>query len=91
MGNGCNRCIGTDGLLKNMTSGQKMTKLFSTILRGAISYRGNSQIQIVPLLEELADILDDDTMISLNYQVDELQRDPAEVAHEFLIEQGLVE
>ena len=46
--------------------------------------------EIVPLLEELADILDDDTMISLNYQVDELQRDPAEVAHEFLIDQGLV-
>ena len=46
--------------------------------------------EIVPLLEELADILDDDTMISLNYQVDELQRNPEEVAHDFLIEQGLV-
>lgn len=47
--------------------------------------------EIIPLLEELADVLDDDTMISLNYQVDELQRDPKEVAHEFLIEQVLVD
>lgn len=46
--------------------------------------------EIVPLLEKLADYLDDETMISLNYQVDELQKDPAEVAHEFLIEQGLI-
>ncbi len=47
--------------------------------------------EIVPLLEELGDILDDDVMISLNYQVDEYQRDPAQVANEFLVEQGLIE
>ncbi len=47
--------------------------------------------EIIPLLEKLADILDDDTMIGLNYQVDELQRDPKDVAHQFLIEQGLVD
>lgn len=46
--------------------------------------------EIEPLLAELGEILDDDTMIGLNYQVDELQRDPAHVAKEFLVEQGLI-
>jgi glycine betaine/choline ABC-type transport system substrate-binding protein len=30
-------------------------------------------------------------MIELNYQVDELQRQPRAVAREFLLEQGLIE
>ena len=51
----------------------------------------NEYPEIVPLLEELGDILDDETMIALNYEVDELQRDPEIVASEFLVNQGLVE
>ena len=30
-------------------------------------------------------------MRELNYEVDSLGRNPAEVAHEFLVEQGLIE
>ncbi|NMB43400.1 MAG: ABC transporter permease subunit [Clostridiales bacterium] len=47
--------------------------------------------EIEPLLEELGQALDDETMVGLNYQVDELQRDPATVAKEFLVEEGLID
>lgn len=47
--------------------------------------------EIEPLLTKLGEILDDKTMIELNHQVDELQREPAEVANEFLVEQGLID
>lgn len=46
--------------------------------------------EIVPLLEKLGEILDDDIMRELNYKVDELQLSPAQVAKEFLQEQGLI-
>ncbi len=47
--------------------------------------------EIEELLANLGGLLDDETMIGLNYQVDELQRDPAAVAKEFLTEQGLLD
>ena len=47
--------------------------------------------EIELLLEELGQALDDETMVGLNYQVDELQRDPATVAKEFLVEEGLID
>ena len=47
-----------------------------------------------PELEEVLDMLsgkiDDKTMRELNYKVDKLGEDPAKVAHEFLVEKGLV-
>lgn len=46
--------------------------------------------EIVPILEKLGSLLTEDIMIDLNYQVDELQRDPKEVAREFLIKNNLI-
>ena len=40
--------------------------------------------EIIPIIEELGDFLTDDIMVELNYQVDELQLDPKNVAYEFL-------
>lgn len=47
--------------------------------------------EIVPILEELGEILNDDIVSELNYNVDELQMEPEVVAREFLIEEGLIE
>jgi osmoprotectant transport system permease protein len=47
--------------------------------------------EIVPIIEELSEILTDDVMVELNYKVDELQMEPDAVAHDFLIEQGLID
>ncbi|HCL02730.1 MAG TPA: ABC transporter permease [Lachnoclostridium phytofermentans] len=46
--------------------------------------------EIIPLLEELGEILTNDTMLELNYQVDELQKSPEAVAKEFLQNQNLI-
>ncbi len=46
--------------------------------------------EIVPLLTTLGDMLTDEIMIELNYQVDELQLAPQQVARTFLQEQGLI-
>ncbi len=46
--------------------------------------------EIVPVLDELGEVLNNEIMISLNYQVDEERRQPEDVAREFLIEQGLI-
>lgn len=46
--------------------------------------------EIEPLMIELGSILTDDIMIELNYNVDELQMNPRDVAHEFLVKQGLL-
>ena len=47
-----------------------------------------------PELEEVLNMisgkLDDKTMRELNYKVDKLGEDPAKVAHEYLLENGLV-
>lgn len=47
--------------------------------------------EIVPIIEELGSILNDEIMIELNYKVDELQMEPDVVAKEFLTENGLLE
>jgi len=47
--------------------------------------------EIIPIIEELGEILTNDIMIDLNYKVDELQMEPDEVAREFLIEAGIIE
>lgn len=46
--------------------------------------------EIIPILEELGDVLTDKVMSELNYKVDELHVEPEVVAHEFLLEQGLI-
>lgn len=46
--------------------------------------------EIEGIIAELTPYLNDETMQDLNYQVDELQRSPQEVAHEFLVENGLI-
>ena len=47
--------------------------------------------QLRPLMSRLGNVLSNDTMAELNYKVDELKMDPAEVAHQFLIDQKLIE
>lgn len=46
--------------------------------------------EISAVLEELGPLLTDEVMMELNYQVDELQETPAEVAYKFLVENGLI-
>ena len=47
--------------------------------------------EIIPVIEELGDVLTDDVMAELNYKVDELQMEPATVAHDFLVENSFIE
>jgi len=47
--------------------------------------------EIEGVLEELGEVLTNEVMIELNYRVDELQQQPRKVAHDFLVEQGLIE
>lgn len=47
--------------------------------------------EIIPIIEELGDMLTDEIMVDLNYKVDEQQMEPDVVAKEFLIENGLIE
>lgn len=46
--------------------------------------------QIVPYIQALGEAVSEEIMIDLNYQVDELQMDPEEVARNFVLEKGLV-
>lgn len=46
--------------------------------------------EIEDVLNELGEVLTNEIMVELNYQVDELQRQPRQVANEFLKEQGLI-
>lgn len=46
--------------------------------------------EIVKPIEELGALLDDETMKGLNYQVEEQGKSPETVAHEFLVEKGLI-
>lgn len=50
----------------------------------------NKYPEISKILKNLGDLLNEETMIELNYQVDELQKDPKEVAKEFLIENKII-
>ncbi|NLB41839.1 MAG: ABC transporter permease subunit [Clostridiales bacterium] len=47
--------------------------------------------EIEDVLDELGEVLTNDIMVDLNYQVDELQKQPRLVANEFLKEQGLID
>jgi len=47
--------------------------------------------EVEDALDALGEVLTNEIMIELNYQVDELQRQPRTVAREFLLEQGLIE
>lgn len=46
--------------------------------------------ELLPVLDTLTGVLTDEIMVELNYQVDELQREPATVAHEFLVNNNLI-
>lgn len=84
----------TDGLLKkfNLKVLQDDRNFFPPyyampIVRGEVLEK---YPEIVPLLEELGDNLTNDTMMELNYQVDELQQTPEQVAKAFLESKGLL-
>lgn len=47
--------------------------------------------EIADTLNQLAPLLTDATMQQLNYEVSGNQREPADVAHEFLVSQGLIQ
>lgn len=47
--------------------------------------------ELIPIIEELGDILTNEIMMELNYKVDELQMEPDIVANEFLMESGLLQ
>ena len=46
--------------------------------------------EVEKILNKLSSQIDEETMINLNYQVDEEGRTPEEVAHDFLIEKKLI-
>lgn len=46
--------------------------------------------EIIPLISKLQKYLSEETMIELNYKVDELKLNSKDVAHDFLVENGLV-
>lgn len=46
--------------------------------------------ELKDILNMLANKLNQETMIELNYQVDELGKSPEDVAHEYLVKEGLV-
>ncbi len=46
--------------------------------------------EIQPLVEEVGDLLNNDVMSELNYEVDELKKDPKDVAVDFLEKNGLI-
>lgn len=46
--------------------------------------------EIEPVINQMGALLDDQTMIELNYKVDELQMEPRAVAREFLIQNGMI-
>lgn len=58
------------------------------IVRGEIVER---YPEIIDILDELGSYLTDETMINLNYQVDELQIEPEAVARQFLVENNLID
>lgn len=85
----------TDGLLKKfkLRTLQDDKNFFPPyyampIMRSEITQK---HPEIVPLLNRLGKELSVQTMIDLNYQVDELQRKPEAVARDFLVKHGLIE
>lgn len=58
------------------------------VVRGAVLTR---YPELAPVLDELGLHLNEAVMMELNYEVDELQRQPADVARAFLQKSGLIE
>ena len=85
----------TDGLLKkfNLVMLEDDQNFFPPYFAVPILRSGllDEYPEIGPVLDELGAVLTNETMIELNYQVDELQEQPRKVAHDFLIDQGLIE
>ena len=84
----------TDGLLKkfNLVTLEDNLSFFPPyfaipLVRGEIL---RQYPEIEPLLIELGTYLTEETMIDLNYQVDELLQQPHDVARAFLISKGLI-
>ena len=84
----------TDGLLKkfDLVCLEDDKSLFPPyyaipLVRGDVAEK---YPEIVPLIAELGQLLTDDVMVELNYQVDEMQKAPSEVATQFLKAQGLI-
>ena len=50
----------------------------------------NKYPELKNIADSLVDVLTDEVMRELNNQVDTYKREPQEVAHEFLIERGLI-
>lgn len=46
--------------------------------------------EVEKLLNELGQYLNEETMVDLNYRVDELKQKPSDVAKDFLQEKGLI-
>ncbi len=85
----------TDGLLKkfNLVMLEDDQNFFPPYFAVPILRSGllEEYPEIEPVLDELGEVLTNETMIELNYRVDELQEQPRKVAHDFLVEQGLIE
>ena len=84
----------TDGLLKkfNLKVLEDDKGFFSPY--NAVPLVNNKTLENHPelkdVLNSLAGKIDEKTMIDLNYQVDELGKSPEEVAHQFLVDNGLI-
>ncbi len=85
----------TDGLLKkfNLVMLEDDQNFFPPYFAVPILRSGllEEYPEIEPVLDELGEVLTNEIMIDLNYRVDELQEQPRKVAHDFLVEQGLIE
>ncbi|WP_312652337.1 glycine betaine ABC transporter substrate-binding protein [Proteiniclasticum sp.] len=84
----------TDGLLKkfNLVMLEDDQNFFPPYFAVPILRSGllEEYPEIAPVLDELGTVLTNEIMIDLNYRVDELQEQPRKVAHDFLVEQGLI-
>ncbi len=85
----------TDGLMKkfNLVQLEDDKNFFPPYYAVPLLKSGliNEYPEIESVLAELSEVLTNDVMVELNYQVDELQRQPRQVANDFLKEQGLID
>jgi glycine betaine/choline ABC-type transport system substrate-binding protein len=84
----------TDGLLReyNLTVLEDDKNFFPPYHAAVIIREDTAKKypEVVPLLQKLAGILDDQAMRQLNYQVDVQKANPADVARDFLKARGLL-
>lgn len=84
----------TDGLLKkfNLVTLKDDLKVFPEYYATPLINQEilNKYPEIVSIIQLLAEQLSNDTMIDLNYKVDVEQKNPKDVAHQFLIEKHLI-